>query len=493
MTKIVPNDLLQPTEKCIKNWNCTFIATEGPNVTAKLSLEDLAITYDAQYRGRMVLKSGLMDQPLICGFVGQTSTFLMIKVTYDTVNDPYYRYEKDSYNIEYYFEDDPLTIRPIGKLMILTGSSGSKLPQIYLNNNLDYDVVLDILQADIEVIEPVTINTGTTFSNLYWNNVVTDKNGCGSTQFKVLNSNSDPVAYIPFNSISSFIPEELNPKKILIYTTTKMYTLTFLSEFDKNQVYARMMFVWADIDHRYLDQDYVYTNCVQSGGTDTTPPVIHYNAPYTGITAPSTAYLHLIHDSITGWTLSQLNDYFVSGVTDIWDGNIPISAITLTLQKFGSIPELTEITEEGMYRLTLSVSDIAGNLTTNVISTIYVDDAPPVIAYYAGVLTAMTGNTTTYSGITGITSGITITSGFTLSLSGFSLSSITHADIILNIIDSVTDAVELSITKDSLSVLVANISGEVGNITVAGYYCVKFYVADKCGNSITQYLLFIVI
>ncbi len=28
MSKIVPNDLLNPTEKTIKNWNCSFIAAE---------------------------------------------------------------------------------------------------------------------------------------------------------------------------------------------------------------------------------------------------------------------------------------------------------------------------------------------------------------------------------------------------------------------------------------------------------------------------------
>jgi hypothetical protein len=46
MAKIVPNDLLNPTEKTIKNWNCNFIAVEGPNILDKLSLEDLAIPYE---------------------------------------------------------------------------------------------------------------------------------------------------------------------------------------------------------------------------------------------------------------------------------------------------------------------------------------------------------------------------------------------------------------------------------------------------------------
>src|SRR3989304_2981423 len=99
MAKIVPNDLLNPTEKTIKNWNCSFIATEGPNILDKLNLEDLAIPYESQYRSRIILKAGETDQPLIYGFIGKAVTFLMIKVTYDSENDPYYQYEQEKYNI----------------------------------------------------------------------------------------------------------------------------------------------------------------------------------------------------------------------------------------------------------------------------------------------------------------------------------------------------------------------------------------------------------
>ena len=146
MTKIVPNDLLKPTEKTIKNWNCSFIAVEGPNILDKLSLEDLEIPYESQYRSRIVLAAGETDQPLLYAFIGKAVTFLMVKVTYDSVNDPYYTYEQEKYNITYYFENDP-TLRPLGRLMILTGSADEKIPQIYLNNPLDYDVVLDVLHA----------------------------------------------------------------------------------------------------------------------------------------------------------------------------------------------------------------------------------------------------------------------------------------------------------------------------------------------------------
>jgi hypothetical protein len=149
MTKIVPNDLLNPTEKTIKNWNCSFIAVEGPNVLDKLSLEDLEIPYESQYRARVILKAGDTDQPLSYGFIGKAVTFLMIKVTYDSVNDPYYQYEQEKYNISYYFDNDPV-VKSLGRLLIMTGSVDVKIPQIYLSNPLDYDVTLDVLHATID-------------------------------------------------------------------------------------------------------------------------------------------------------------------------------------------------------------------------------------------------------------------------------------------------------------------------------------------------------
>lgn len=149
MTTITPNSLINPTEKTIKNWNCAFIAVEGPNVIDKLSLEDLAIPYESQYRSRIILKAGETNVPLIYGFIGKAVTFLMIKVTYDSINDPYYQYEQEKYNITYYFENDHM-LKPLNRLMILTGSEENKIPQIYLNNPLDYDVTLDILHATVD-------------------------------------------------------------------------------------------------------------------------------------------------------------------------------------------------------------------------------------------------------------------------------------------------------------------------------------------------------
>jgi len=92
---------------------------------------------------------------------------LMVKVTYDSENDPYYQYEQEKYNITYYFENDPI-LRPLNRLLVMTGSIDEKIPQIYLNNDLGYDVTLDILHATSDSeYSGETVNDGFSVSDLF--------------------------------------------------------------------------------------------------------------------------------------------------------------------------------------------------------------------------------------------------------------------------------------------------------------------------------------
>jgi len=109
---------------------------------------------------------------------------------------------------------------------------------------------------------------------------------------------------------------------------------------------------------------------------DIVPPVIYYNTPPSGVTwvgsgttVPTNVRLHLVHNSITGWTVDQLKYLFISGVTDCWDGIIPISGVSLKVYEKGSIIELLNgIIVEGVYDVVISCSDNANNTTTNYIS-----------------------------------------------------------------------------------------------------------------------------
>jgi len=491
MVKIINNNLLLPTEKSIKNHNSSFVSMEGPNITSELSLDDIAIPYDTHYVGKMFLSAGVVDQPLLYNDIVTGSTFLLIKVTYNKSDDPYYSYEKEYYNIEYYYADNPTIKRPLGNLMILTGSFNNKIPQIYFDNTQDYDIVIDILQANIQPIKPKNIKSGITLNNLSYYEIITDVVSCGATQFLIF-SKSELVALIPFVSITSI---SLENNSLIIITNNNTYTFTFLSTFDLNQTYSRMLFELQDPSNRYLTDSSVYNFCVQTGGTDITSPIIIYNQT-SGSTTPSNVCLSFYHSGSTGmqsgWTLNDISNNIISGITDFWDGILPISAITLKCYEKGG-NEITGITSEGTYSLDLFISDNAGNTTNDSISQIYIDDLSPIIDYYYGALISSTGYTNDFTGATSaITSDIYISDGFSMSLSG-SNNSINYIDIINNFIDRVYDNVDISINKYNLNVLIADSTSIINSVTSTGTYLLKFSISDFCKNENIVYHLFDVI
>lgn len=197
MSTILPSDLLDPTEKKIKNWNCSFIAVDGPIILDKISLEDLEIPYESQYRSRIVLKAGELEKPLIYGFIGKAVTFLMIKATY-----PFIEYE-ENFNISYHFENDPI-LRPLNKLMILTGSIDERIPQIYLSNYLDYDVILDVMHATIDTEYDDTVGIPTYQTRFDFNTISTSYTGLTIDQYircsGTTDSGSTYTLYLPMST-----------------------------------------------------------------------------------------------------------------------------------------------------------------------------------------------------------------------------------------------------------------------------------------------------
>jgi hypothetical protein len=535
MSRIVTNKLLNPTKRYISNRKNTFITSDGPNDTGmKIGLDDFGIPYDSHYRSRIVLPAGTTDYFLNYGTL-ENVTFLLIKVTYngnyDYANednyDPYYYYEPNTYNINYYYEGNSGVTYPIGRLLLLNGSFTNKLTRIYLNNPLDYDVVLDVLHANIADPKPIPPSSAITISNLYYNDIITNQVPCGfeltgSTEF-IINKFvfAPPSGYtipyiVPYNTIIS-IQKDIAVNSIYLSTLTITYILKFLTEFDCNQAYSRMMFAYTsyfDDSCRYLTVDNVYNNgseiSCSSGytGVNVNPPIIYYNSPIigtswigSGTTVPSNVILNFVHDGISGWTLDSLKNLFISGIIDCFDGNVALSSITFLLYNAGSIVPLSGISQFGTYDILISVTNSAGNTITNYITNIISDDSPPVIVYRPYVLVHLTGNTTTYSGASSaITSGIYIESGFTVNINGFDGNYIDRLGIIDNIVEYVYDVIDLDINKYMINVLIVgwshiNPGSNIVYSAVTQYdsYCVKLSISDSRGNETINYLIMKVI
>ena len=283
MAKITSNSLYGKTKREIKNLGRDFRTSDGPQTSSVMSLSDIAIPYDSCYTSRIVLPSYTEDFLLNYGII-EESTFLLLKVTYngnyDNENedayDPYYYYEPSTYNINYYYDSNSGITYPIGRLLLLNGSFPNKLGQIYLNNPLDYDVVLDVMQANIEapIVQPPS--SAVTISNLYYSDIITNQVECysytglttGSTEFIITGITSSIIStgytitqyIIPYNTIIS-INSDTSLYYIYINTTSTYYTIKFLTQSDYEQAYFRIIFAYSsytDGNCRYLTTTETY-------------------------------------------------------------------------------------------------------------------------------------------------------------------------------------------------------------------------------------------
>lgn len=264
-------------------------------------------------------------------------------------------------------------------------------------------------------------------------------------------------------------------------------------------------------------EDYLIMNVI-SGNTTTTTTTVHhtttttttikirlpkitYNYPITGTSwlgggdvIPYDAFLPFIHNGISGWTLDSLKLLFISGITDCYDGDIPLSSITFNLYKNETNLPLLSIFENGIYDIFISVTNTIGNTLTNYISNITVNDSFPVIIYNPYVIDSnISWNTNMFSGITsGITEGIEITSGFTFNISGFDKLTITRLDIIDNIVNYVYDYVDVSINKYMIDIVIVGTETHE-TVNKDGGYCVKMSIINSSGHKTEQYFIMNVI
>jgi hypothetical protein len=464
------NKMLPPNSRVIKFYACANISTEGPNIIGKLSLSDVQIPYESQYTTKISLNPGAENQPLLYGFLGNNVTYLLLKATYDETN-PRCQIEEEQY-IEYYLEDNPTVVRYINKLLLLTGNSQKRIPQIYLNNpgelRVDVEVMMANLgQSDIDIadIQDDTIS----ITNLYHNSIISDTIwNCttlvsGSTQFQVYDYEGNISLYLDYGEIDT-IERYAEDNQLVIDTKsdTRIY-LTFLSQFELFQGHSRMEWVLEDPLNRYLTKDHP--------GIDTIAPVMTMNTGVYPINPSGNTYIMPFsrNPSTSGFTIypDDVLNYFIYEIEDNRDGKMDVDDADIIIRKEGEILPLTGITETGLFDVIITISDIAKN-TTLANYIILVDDIPPVINWKTGI-----GNTFT----------IDIPGDLQLPSAG-----ITKDDIIRKTVYNVTDNVNGAIPNSQINLWVNTLSGitQYTPIYTPGQYEIEYTISDEAGNQ-SQY------
>lgn len=358
--KIKPNELLRPTEKSIKPWERQFIGVEGPNITELLNLDDLMIPYSDYYISRMTLSSNASNIPLYFEGIEQGLVFLMIRVRKDSEHNPQFPYDRlyNSYDtlkhITYYFSGFTGNTQAISEFFIQTGSYANTIPTIYLNNPNSFEVVLDVFGAILDKPPAPIPYTGTTYyQNLYFESVISDEfifSGItGSTALYLLDEYFNISSILPYTEITSIV-KDVETFMITIICNGQIYELNFLTEFDFYQAYSRIKWVMNGSEYRFLEQDYVYQNNSGYTGYDVQIPTIYIQSGMT---------------NTLGVSKENILEFFISGVTDYWDGSLDITGATSVLTRYSNPVSLTGLTNEGLYQMDFSYYDNANNYVSD--------------------------------------------------------------------------------------------------------------------------------
>jgi len=351
-----------------------FVAIQGSDTRERLITSDLRMPYKQILKSRIILKIGQTNYLLNHLGLGDNATFLCLRATYDpkSVN------EEDNY-INWSYYDDLTRINTFAQMMVLTGNSLNRIPQLYLTNpSTKYDVFIDVMVAVIDdtysFFNDNVNQTGTSFTGLEYTDIKSHVIG----ESIVINDKSSPprpLIYILLNTINSI--EKSGTILIIDNTTYGKVFLQFLTENDAFQAHSLLNYILenpgVDIDSLpvgdLVDPTlYFYSNVGASASLDYIAfDGDTYGVPYNtldGFTFSTT--ISLTQSGISGSiTRSRLIDLLVDYVEDNRDGYMYMNTYNLIIT--GTSGVVTTIIETGTYSLTFDFSDIAQNYLDGVI------------------------------------------------------------------------------------------------------------------------------
>lgn len=373
------NSLFGKGSQYIKINGGDFIAVEGSNTVEKLITSDIRMPYKQLLKGRIILKPGQVNYLLNHLGVGDNATFLSIKATYDQKSV----IEMDNY-ISYSYYDFPVQNLTFAQILVLTGNSSNRIPQLYLNNpNKKYPVILDVMVGVIDdsysFFNDDINQSGTSFTGLEYTDI---KSFVVGESIAIYDKNvpARALIYIGLSYINSIT---LNGSFLVIDDESYgSVFLHFLTEYDAIQAHSLLNYV---LEHPNIDisnivpisddilptiyfnatagtgGDYIlYDDGVTIGATWSTP----YNTFDNGFMF-STKISLSIYGTAGVIQKDKLIDLLVDyvddnrdGVIELMDSNILISSSTGEVNSIGLL---------GTYSVRFDLADLANNKLQNVV------------------------------------------------------------------------------------------------------------------------------
>lgn len=367
------SSLFGSSEKYIKFLNSDLVAIEGANTVERQFLKDVRIKYAQILKGRIILKPGQVDYLLNHLGLGDNATFLSIAATYD----PKSKVEADNY-VLYNFADDLSKNHYFAQIMILSGNSAYRVPQLFLTNpNAKYAVALDVMVAVIDdnysFFTDTSGQSGLSFVGLEVGDIHTYVVN-ESIVIKDKSTPAKPLIYLKLANINSV------ERSGLVITVDDQSLGTVLLKFktvnDAAQALSLFNYV---LENPNIDIDTL------SPLEDEVDPIIYFYSQvggsgdfiaFNGSTASlpyntSSGNTFSTSLSITTWgtqsaiTKTRLVELIVASASDNRDGPLIVTASNILLS--GTAGTVSTINSAGTYSMTFDFSDLALNNLVGVV------------------------------------------------------------------------------------------------------------------------------
>lgn len=361
------NSLFGKGSQYIKINGGDFIAVEGSNTVEKLITSDIRMPYKQLLKGRVMLKAGQINYLMNFLGLGNSATFLSIKATYDQKSV----IEADNY-ITYSYYDYPVQNLNFAQLLVLTGNSSNRIPQLYLNNpNTKYPVILDVMVGVIDdsysFFNDDINQSGTSFTGLEYTDI---KSFVVGESIAVYDKNvpAKALIYLGLSFINSI---SLNGTFLVIDDESYgSVFLHFLTEYDAIQAHSLLNYV---LEHPSINIDNIIPE------NDGTAPIIYFNST-AGVSGEYISFngatSGVPYNTVSGYTFSTtislstygtagvieksiLKDLLIDyvndnrdGVIELMDSNLVINSSTGVINSIGLV---------GTYSLAFNFTDLAHN------------------------------------------------------------------------------------------------------------------------------------
>lgn len=339
MTLINTNSIFTPITKFIKFSGSDMVVVSGANVIGSLPLCGVKIDYEQYLRTLIQIPAGQEDYLLHFPALGIKTTMLVIKPTYSSTDETlnYLRWK---------FQSDSGNKWSMTDIMILTGTSSNPIPPILIDNpNPDAPVNIDVM-----VVMMTEDNLNDTSAFIYISGIAFDDvhtfNETNSGILAFFNTSDELVGTVNISDIVNITRVGTDNRIVIDDSSENNIILDFATEYDTLQALSAINWVLLDPATRLLPQP-----------ADIVSPVIVYTSAVI-----SSELLVDLSDYSTNFTKQNFIDVAILSITDARDG-VMVAQISDIAFAQGTVL-YNSITAIGSYTATVTITDIAGNTTT---------------------------------------------------------------------------------------------------------------------------------